>query len=70
MDNPVFKRKIYDKCTAAFIGSCTGSSSSRQQSASAKYDIYVRATQKEPAEGMAKLTSMLASAIEPIETKN
>lgn len=48
----------------------SGSSSSRQQSASAKYDIYVRATQKEPAEGMAKLTSMLASAIEPIETKN
>lgn len=46
----------------------SNSSKSRQESSSAKYDIYVRATQKEPAEGMAKLTSLLASTIEPIET--
>lgn len=46
----------------------SNSSSSCQQSSSAKYDIYVRAAQKESAEGMAKLASMLASAIEPIET--
>lgn len=48
----------------------SNSTSSRQQSSAAKYDIYVRATQKEPAEGMTKLTSMLASTIEPIETGN
>lgn len=46
---------------------CQHLRNSRQQSSAAKYDIYVRATQKEPAEGMAKLTSMLASTIEPIE---
>lgn len=43
------------------------STKSRQTSTAAKYDIFARATQKEPAEGMAKLTSLLASTIEPIE---
>ena len=45
----------------------SNSTKSRQTSSSAKYDIFARATQKEPAEGMAKLTSLLASTIEPIE---
>lgn len=35
---------------------------------SAKYEIYARAIQQPPAEGMAKLTSIVASVIEPIET--
>ncbi len=38
----------------------------RQSDSSAKYDIYARATQQEPSEGMAKLTSIFASVIEPI----
>lgn len=45
----------------------SNSTKSRQTSSTAKYDIYARATQKEPAEGMAKLTSLLASTIEPYE---
>ena len=45
----------------------SNSEKSRQTSSTAKYDIYARATQKEPAEGMAKLTSLLASTIEPYE---
>lgn len=35
---------------------------------SAKYEIYARAIQQPPAEGMAKLSSIVASVIEPIET--
>ncbi len=35
---------------------------------SAKYEIYARACQQPPAEGMAKLTSIVASVIEPVET--
>ncbi len=53
---------------AQFDGKVAASSShTRQTSTTAKYDIFARATQKEPAEGMAKLTSLLASTIEPIE---
>ncbi len=33
---------------------------------SAKYEIYARACQQPPAEGMAKLTSIVASVIEPV----
>ncbi len=38
----------------------------RTSDKSAKYDIYARAAQQPPAEGMAKLTSLFASIIEPI----
>ncbi len=34
---------------------------------SAKYEIYARACQQPPAEGMAKLTSIVASVIEPVD---
>lgn len=37
---------------------------------SAKYEIYARACQQEPAEGMAKLTSIFASVIEPVSVKS
>ena len=36
---------------------------------SAKYDIFARASQQPPAEGMAKLTSLFASVVEPIEAE-
>lgn len=42
------------------------SSHTRESDHSAKYEIYARASQQPPAEGMAKLTSILASVIEPI----
>ncbi len=38
----------------------------RSTDKSAKYEIYARATQQQPAEGMAKLSSIFASVIEPI----
>lgn len=44
----------------------TGSKNTRNTDHSAKYEIYARARQQEPAEGMAKLTSIFASVIEPI----
>lgn len=46
----------------------TSSSNTRTSDHSAKYDIFARAVQQPPAEGMAKLTSIFASVIEPIET--
>lgn len=42
------------------------SSHTRESDHSAKYEIYARASQQPPAEGMAKLTSIFASVIEPI----
>ncbi len=45
----------------------TSSSNTRTSDHSAKYDIFARAVQQPPAEGMAKLTSIFASVIEPIE---
>lgn len=45
----------------------TASNNTRQSDHSAKYEIYARAVQQPPAEGMAKLTSIFASVIEPIE---
>lgn len=41
----------------------------RQTDNSARYEIYARAAQQPPAEGMAKLTSIFASVIEPIESQ-
>lgn len=38
----------------------------RSTDKSAKYEIYAHATQQQPAEGMAKLSSIFASVIEPI----
>lgn len=50
-------------------GKVTASSQhTRTSDQSAKYDIYARAVQQPPAEGMAKLTSIFASVIEPIST--
>lgn len=46
----------------------TSSSNTRTSDHSAKYDIFARAVQQPPAEGMAKLTSIFASVIEPIST--
>lgn len=56
-----------------FSTSVTGSvtttqNNTRTSDQSAKYDIFARATQQPPAEGMAKLTSLFASIVEPIET--
>lgn len=45
----------------------TSSSNTRTSDHSAKYDIFAKAVQQPPAEGMAKLTSIFASVIEPIE---
>lgn len=38
----------------------------RSTDQSAKYELFARAVQQQPAEGMAKLTSIFASVIEPI----
>lgn len=46
----------------------TSSENTRSSDHSAKYDIYARAVQQQPAEGMAKLSQIFASVIEPIET--
>lgn len=46
----------------------TSSQNTRTSDQSAKYDIYARAVQQPPAEGMAKLTNIFASVIEPIST--
>lgn len=55
--------------TAAISGSVTTQKeNTRTTDKSAKYEIYARACQQAPAEGMAKLTSIVASVIEPVET--
>ncbi len=48
----------------------TSKENTRTSDKSAKYDIFARAVQQPAAEGMAKLTSLFASVIEPIEEKN
>lgn len=54
--------------TASISGSVTSQGeNTRTTDKSAKYEIYARACQQPPAEGMAKLTSIVASVIEPIE---
>lgn len=45
------------------------SENTRQSDQSAKYEIYARAVQQPPAEGMAKLSTVFASVIEPIVVK-
>lgn len=56
--------------TANISGSVTTTREhTRTTDKSAKYDIFARAAQQPPAEGMAKLTTILASVIEPIEGK-
>lgn len=53
--------------TASVSGSVTTNrENTRQTDKSAKYEIYARAAQQPPAEGMAKLSSIFASVIEPI----
>jgi len=56
--------------TAKVAGKVTASQErTRQTDNSARYEIYARAAQQAPSEGMAKLTSIFASVIEPIESK-
>lgn len=55
-----------------FSTSVTGKVSSTRENTrtsdqSAQYDIFARATQQPAAEGMAKLTALFASIMEPIE---
>ena len=57
-----------------FSSSVTGKVSSTRENTrtsdqSAKYDIFARASQQAPAEGMAKLTALFASVMEPIESE-
>lgn len=54
-----FKASVSGKVT-------TSKENTRQSDQSAKYEIYARAAQQEPAEGMAKLSNIFASVIEPI----
>lgn len=57
-------------CSADISGSVSSDSShTRVTDNSAKYEVYVRASQQPAAEGMAKLTSLLAQTMEPIEMK-
>ena len=46
------------------------STNTRNTDFSAKYDIKVAAKQNPPAEGMAKFTQMMASAMEPVNTQS
>ena len=46
----------------------TSRENTRMRDKTAKYDIYARAAQQPAAEGMAKLSSIFASVIEPITT--
>ncbi len=55
--------------TSSVSGSVTTDiSQTRTTDKSAKYEIYARAAQQPPAEGMAKLSTIFASVIEPITT--
>jgi hypothetical protein len=45
----------------------TKSENTRSTDQSAKYEIFARAVQQPPAEGMAKLTTIFASVIEPMK---
>lgn len=57
-------------CHANITGKVSAShENTRNTDHSAKYEIYARAVQQPPAEGMEKLTSIFASVIEPISTK-
>lgn len=55
-------------CKASITGSVsTTREHTRTTDKSAKYEIYARAAQQPAAEGMAKLTTLFASVIEPID---
>lgn len=57
-------------CSASITGNAVASQSrTRSTDSSAKYQIHARAVQQAPSEGMAKLTALFASAMEPIEKK-
>lgn len=56
--------------TSKITGSVTSNSShTRTTDQSATYDIHARAIQHPPVEGMAKLTSLFASVMEPLPTQ-
>ena len=56
--------------SASITGNVAASQSrTRSTDSSAKYQIHARAVQQAPSEGMAKLTALFASAMEPIEKK-
>lgn len=58
----------YWGCQASFTGKVTtDKSKTRTSDTTAKYEIFARAIQQPPAEGMAKLTSLFASTVEPME---
>ena len=48
----------------------TSRENTRSSDKTAKYDIYARAAQQPAAEGMAKLSSIFASVIEPISSSS
>lgn len=55
-------------CSASISGNVAANDShTRNTDNSAKYAIHARAVQQAPAEGMAKLTALFATSIEPIE---
>lgn len=55
-------------CSSTISGSISSDTShTRTTDNSAKYELHLRAAQQPPAEGMAKLTSLFAQTIEPIE---
>jgi hypothetical protein len=55
---------------ASFSGSVSSKSShTRNTDHSAKYDIFARAVQQPPAEGMSRLCQVFASVIEPVPTE-
>lgn len=57
-------------CSASITGNVAASQSrTRSTDSSAKYQIHARAVQQAPSDGMAKLTALFASAMEPIEKK-
>lgn len=57
-------------CDASITGNVSSDSShTRTTDNSAKYTIHAHAVQQSPSEGMAKLTSLFAQSMEPIEIK-
>lgn len=64
--NTSFKTSFWG-CQASIAGKVAAhQEQTRSTDSTAKYDIYARAVQQPPSEGMAKLTSIFASVIEPI----
>jgi hypothetical protein len=66
---PTGSDKISNNNPKTITGLVTNKSEkTRSTDQSAKYDISVKATQQPPSEGMAKLTQIFASVIEPINS--